>query len=61
MKTKPLLAILLLLPVSLSAEQCREQTFAAKKALLLQDDMAAQEDLIQLTKGWPMVGETRLK
>ena len=59
--TKPLLAILLLLPLSVSAEQCREQTLAAEKGLPLQDDIAAQEDLILLTNGWPMVGETRLK
>ena len=59
--TKPLLAILLLLPLSVSAEQCREQTLAAEKGLPLQDDIAAQEDVILLTNGWPMVGETRLK
>jgi hypothetical protein len=59
--TKPLLSILLLLPLSVSAEQCREQTLPTEKALPLQGDIAAQEDLILLTNGWPMVGETRLK
>ncbi len=61
MNAKPLLAILLLLPLCPSAERCLEQTLAAKKALLLKDDMATQKDLILLTQGWPMVGETRLK
>ncbi len=59
--TKPLLSILLLLPLSVSAEQCREQTLPAEKASPSQDNAAAQEDLILLTNGWPMVGETRLK
>ena len=59
--TTPLLSILLLLPLSVSAEQCREQTLPTEKALPLQGDIAAQEDLILLTNGWPMVGETRLK
>ena len=59
--TKPLFAILLLMPLSVSAEPCSEQTLAAEEALPLQDDMLAQEDLILLTNGWPMVGETRLK
>jgi len=58
---QPLLAIMLLLPLSVSAEQCGEQTLAAEKALPLQDDIAAQENLILLTNGWPMVGGTRLK
>ena len=53
--------MMLLLPLSLSKEQHREQTLAAEKALLLQDGVAAQEDLILLTNGWPMFGETRLK
>ena len=59
--TKPLLSILLLLPLSVSAEQCREQTLPAEKASPSQDNAVAQEDLILLTNGWPMVGETRLK
>ena len=59
--TRPLLSILLLLPLSVSAEQCREQTLPAEKASPSQDNAVAQEDLILLTNGWPMVGETRLK
>ncbi len=59
--TKPLFAILLLMPLSVSAEPCSEQTLAAEEALPLQDDMLAQEDLILLTNEWLMVGETRLK
>ena len=59
--TKPLLAILLLLPLSVSAEQCHKQTPLAEKALPLQEDTEAQMNLILLADGWPMVGETRLK
>ena len=59
--TQPLLAILLLLPLSVSAEQCHKQTPLAEKALPLQEDTEAQKNLILLADGWPMVGETRLK
>ena len=51
--TKPLLAILLLLPLSVSAEQCHKQTPLAEKALPLQEDTEAQKNLILLADGWP--------